>query len=444
MASTASQRLSFDDVQILRLESAAICGHTAKLNLVEPDRDGEPLPADRLRARIGERVEALPRLRQRVELPRSRVSPPRWADDPHFDLANHVVVSNGPPLDEGGLRLRVGELMGERLDHERPLWRLDLLPLEEARTAIVGRIHHCMADGVSAMRILAGALWDPPTPRGERGPRSSSGGEGGGAHPSPPAPARPGRRRRPTIIDLPGAFRRELGPGADSPLDRHIGARREVAWTSYPLTELKRIEHGAGEGITVNDVVLAAVAGALRRWLQSGGGWPQNLKAKVPVSLHSRREGPGEVGNRDSFLFVDLPITEPDPIERLRMINRETHERKLDHDAESLYAFFHSLAHFRPLYQEVTRLTSGPRQFALSVSNVPGPRDPVTVMGREVSRFCSFAEPADRHALRVAVVSLGGEVAFGFCSDPDAVPSLNRIASELEDSLAELDREAEG
>jgi hypothetical protein len=206
------------------------------------------------------------------------------------------------------------------------------------------------------------------------------------------------------------------------------------------LTELKRIEHALGEGITVNDVVLAGVAGALRSWLDEGDRAPGDLRAQVPVSLHSRREASDEVGNRDSFLFVDLPLAEDDPVERLRRISAETRERKLDHDAETLYAFFHSLSHFRPLYREVTRLTSGPREFALSVSNVPGPRDPVTVMGRAVERFASFAEPADRHALRVAVVSLGGELAFGLCSDPDAVGGLDRLASALDESLAELGR----
>jgi WS/DGAT/MGAT family acyltransferase len=241
------------------------------------------------------------------------------------------------------------------------------------------------------------------------------------------------------VSRLPATLRRELRPGADSPLDRHIGTGREVAWTSVPLAELKRIEHAAGEGATVNDVVLAAVAGGLRGWLE-GGSAPPRLRAQVPVSLHSREEKPGEVANRDSFLFVDLPIAEADPLERLRLISSETRERKLDHDAETLYAFFHSLSHFKPLYREVTRLASGPREFALSVSNVPGPRDPVTVMGRPVERFASFAEPADRHALRVAVISLGGEVAFGLCSDPEAVPGLAPLAASLGDSLAELGR----
>jgi len=422
-----SDELAFDDVQILKLESAAILGHTCKVVVVEPDERGRPLEADALRARIAERLETVPRLRQRVAMPAG--GNPRWERDTGFDLANHVVDAGGAPLSDEALRRAVGGLMAERLDHERPLWRLDLLGLTGGRVAVVGRIHHCMADGVSAMRMLAGIFWDPPATAGgekESAPAAKA-----------PAPARPRHAGLRTAARVPGTLRRELRPGKDSPLNRHIGSGREVAWTGAPLAELKRIEHAAGEGVTVNDVVLATVAGALRSWMD-GDEAPESLRAQIPVSLHSREESSGEIGNRDSFLFVDLPLDEDDPAARLRRINAETHERKLDHDAETLYSFFHSLSHFKPLYREVTRLASGPREFALSVSNVPGPRHPVTVLGRRVERLASFAEPADRHALRVAVVSLGGELAFGLCSDPDAVSGLDGLATALDDSLAEL------
>jgi len=422
-----TEELAFDDVQILKLESAAILGHTCKVMVVGPDEQGRPLDAEGLRARIAERLGAIPRLRQRVAMPTR--GNPRWEEDAGFDLTDHLVEKGGTPLSDDALRRAVGELMAERLDHERPLWRLDLLPVTDGRVAVVGRIHHCMADGVSAMKVLAGIFWDPP--------ETAAAEEKAAAPATRPPSRKPGRLR--TAARVPGTLRRELRPGEDSPLDRHIGSTREVAWTGAPLAELKRIEHAAGEGITVNDIVLATVAGALRSWLDAGEA-PESLRAQIPVSLHSREEDPGKAGNRDSFLFVDLPLAEDDPAVRLRRINAETHERKLDHDAETLYSFFHSLSHFKPLYREVTRLASGPREFALSISNVPGPRDPVTVMGRPVERFASFAEPADRHALRVAVVSLGGELAFGLCSDPDAVSGLDRLAAALDDSLAELGR----
>jgi hypothetical protein len=240
-------------------------------------------------------------------------------------------------------------------------------------------------------------------------------------------------------IRLTSALWRELRPGRDTKLDQHIGPAREVAWTTFPVDRLKRIEHGAAERVTVNDVVLAVIAGALRRWLPQIGGIAEDLRVQCPVCMHAREEEKGTLGNKDTFMNLDLPIAEVDPRERLRLINAETRERKLEHDADALYAFFHALARFRPLYRGVTRLTSGPREFALSVSNVPGPRERALIMGHAVEQFCSFAEPADRHALRVSVLSLGGELAFGLCSDPAAISDLDGFRGALADSIAELE-----
>jgi diacylglycerol O-acyltransferase / wax synthase len=435
--------LSVDDAQILRLESAAIKGHTGKLLVLAPDADGGSLALADLRDRIGERIGSFPRLGQRVELPRH--GQPSWVEAPP-DLNWHVAgAGGGKPLDEEGFRLAAGEILAQRLDHERPLWRLDLVALEGGRTGIVGRIHHAMADGVTAIRIAAGLLWDPP--------EEDDGGERP-EHPSKEKPAAeqaaaaaeqaelpPEHRERPLLVRLPGTLRRELRPGADTPLDKHIGSEREIAWTVVPLARLKRIGRAAGEGFTVNDVVLAVVAGGLRQWLEGAGARPASLRAQVPVCLHLQ-EGGTDIGNRDSFLNVDLPLAEADPVERLRAINAETREAKLDHDADTLYSFFHALGRFRPLYDGVTRIVSGPREFALAVSNVPGPRERPLILGHEVHEFCSFAEPADRHALRVAVISLGGDLAFGLCSDPEAIGELNHLAEALEASVAELEAES--
>jgi hypothetical protein len=202
---------------------------------------------------------------------------------------------------------------------------------------------------------------------------------------------------------------------------------------------VKRIGKRVGNGATVNDVVLAVVAGGLRRWLRSGDGSPRDLRVQCPVSLHAREEAGGKLGNRDSFMNLDLPIAEEDPIARLRLINSQTSQRKLEHDADALYSFFHALGRFRPLYRGVTRLTSGPREFALSVSNVPGPRQRPLMLGHAVEQFCSFAEPADRHALRLSIVSFGGELAFGLCSDPEAISDLDGLRGSLAESIAELE-----
>jgi hypothetical protein len=428
MATGGREKLTQDDAQILRLESPVIKGHTGKVLIVAPGPGGRALSVERLREQVGERMAAFPRLGQRVEEPRFGLGRPAWVDAPEVDLAWHVAEPHhADPLSDEELRRAVGDLLSERLDHTRPLWRLDALRLTGERVALVARIHHAMADGVSAIRLIAGLLWDEED------------------QPSPPTPARLAQapaadaREARVRVGLPAALRRELRPGRDTKLDQHIGPAREVAWTSFPLERLKRIQHGAAERVTVNDVVLAVVAGGLRRWLPQVGGIADDLRVQCPVCLHAQEEDAGQLGNRDSFMNLDLPISEPDPATRLRMINTETSERKLDHDADTLYAFFHALGRFRPLYRGVTRLTSGPREFALSVSNVPGPRQRPLILGHAVEQFSSFAEPADRHALRVSIISLGGELAFGLCSDPEAITDLDALRGALADSIAELE-----
>jgi WS/DGAT/MGAT family acyltransferase len=444
MGKAVRERLSEDDAQILRLESPVIKGHTGKVMIVAPGSDGHALSIERVREQVGERMAAFPRLSQRVEEPRLRLGRPAWVEAPEVDLGWHVAEpDHADPLSDEELRRAVGDLLSERLDHTRPLWRFDALPLTGERTALVGRIHHAMADGVSAIRLIAGLLWDrddkPASNTNDHSTRSASGSSSsaGAAHPVP-APAAEAREAR-ILVRLPAALWRELRPGRDTKLDQHIGPAREVAWSSFPLERLKRIEHGAPEHVTVNDVVLAVVAGALRRWLPQAGGIADDLRVQCPVCLHAREEDAAQVGNRDSYMNLDLPISEADPATRLRLINTETSERKLDHDADTLYAFFHALGRFRPLYRGVTRITSGPREFALSVSNVPGPRERPLVLGHAVEQFSSFAEPADRHALRVSIVSLGGELAFGLCSDPDAISGLDGLRGALADSIGELE-----
>ena len=429
--------MSVDDAQILRLESQVIKGHTGKVLILAPDSAGEPVSVPRIRERVAERMGAFPKLGQKVVEPRLRLGRPAWVATDEVDLDWHVAApGHADPLSDEELRAAVGELLSERLDHTRPLWRFDVLPMTGGRAAIVGRIHHAMADGVSAIKMAAGLLWDrdvkTPNPRATtQEPKPAK------AKPSP-SPAAGAAEER-ILVRLPSALWRELRPGRDTALDKHIGPAREVAWSSFPLERLKRIGHSTPEGATVNDVVLAVVAGALRRWLPQAGGIAQDLRVQCPVCLHAREEEKGELGNRDSFMNVDLPIAEPDPQERLRLINTETSQRKLDHDADALYAFFHALSRFRPLYKGVTRLTAGPREFALSVSNVPGPRERAVILGHAVEQFCSFAEPADRHALRISVVSLEGELAFGLCSDPEAISNLDALRGALADSIAELE-----
>jgi diacylglycerol O-acyltransferase len=463
--STISDRLTFDDAQILKLESAAIAGHTCKIAIVDPPADGRAIDIARLRGHVEARLGRVRRCRQRVAFVPLGLARPTWVDYPSFDIREHVRLheSNGP-VDRAGLLRIAAELMAERLDHTRPLWRMDLVaPLEGGGSAIVWRIHHCMADGVTAVRLGGQILWDtepdpPPLdpeewrPEPEPTPvRLLSSGlaeraiDAGRAVPGAAREiASPGRwaSTARAAARLPGSLLRELTPlGSDSPLDLHIGRRRELAFVGRPLEELRAIEKAIGERVrahvTINDVVLAAISGAIRSWI-GGSGASERLRAQIPVSMHHRDERPDALGNRDSFLFVDLPVDEPDPLRRVELINAETTVRKAAHDADALYTFFHAMSRLGPLGHEVVHAASGPREFSLSVSNVPGPREPIYVLGGLVAELCSIAEPADRHALRVSALSCAGTMQFGVCTDPDALGDLSGLAEEIDVAVDEL------
>jgi WS/DGAT/MGAT family acyltransferase len=455
------ERLSPDDTRILRLESDVIAGHTMKVVIVEPPDGADPPTLDLFRRRVSSRLAGHRRARQRLAPTPLNIATPAWVDDTHFDIRRHVRLASEPVRDQTDLVAFAGKAMAERLDHSRPLWCIDVAgPLDDGRTVLVIRIHHCMADGVTALRMLSQLLWDDGD---DREPGSADGwtarpepnaarllatGVGnrmrdlGGAVANGARAAVSPRRWRDTgrgLAALPGALRRELWPlGADTAFDRRIGGDRELAFTSCSLADLKRIEHSVGSGVTVNDVVLAMVAGAIRRWLSTHDEPMEAMRVQIPVSMHHRDEDGDALGNRDSFLFCDLPISEPDPRARLIAINAETRSRKEHHDPDELYSFFHSLSHIRPLYKVASGFASGPREFALSVSNVPGPREPVSLLGGHVGELYSVAEPADRHALRASAISLAGTMGLGFCTDPGAVPGVTDLAHGLDESLAEL------
>lgn len=425
-------RLSVDDARILALESEAIAGHTLKLLVLEP---GERLDLEALRASVDERLAGEPRALQRVE--RDPDGSARWVTDEDFDITAHVRRHEVADCDDQRALWRVaGELMSKRLDHQRPLWSFDVVgPLSDGREAIVARIHHAMADGISSVRFLGAVLWeaaaDATTTAAAKAPASK-------------AAAAVKHSRLAELRRLPGALHRELGGhAADSQLDRPIGSARELAFVTVGLDELKAIGASRPGHVTVNDVLLAVVAGGLREWLRAAGQLPA-LRAQVPVSLHHREEGAGELGNRDSYLNVDLPLDEPDALARLDRIHAETEERKDLGDAEELYDFFHALARFKHLGHTIEHLATAPREFSLSISNVPGPRGEVSIAGRRVEHLGSVAEPADRHALRISAISCAGTVGIGLCTDPQAVPGVGGLAEALEASLAELRAAAQG
>jgi hypothetical protein len=414
-------RLSEDDARILSVESDVITGHTLKLVVLEP---GPALDLGELKAAVAQRLSSQPRATQRVDTSGGH---PSWVDADDFDIDDHIRRRTGAQcVSQQDLWRTVSDLMSEHLDRARPLWTFDVIgPLGDGREAIAVRIHHAMADGIAAVRFLHAVLWDP--------------------HPEPPARPHPGLRSGPPhqarlaeACRMPGALMRELGhPGSASPFDRPITGARELAFTVASLAELKAIGSSRPTHATVNDVLLATVAGGLRAWLGVSTATP-HLHAQVPVSLHHRDEGVSDLGNRDSFINVDLPLTQADPLARLDLISAETVARKELGDARELYDLFHALGRLKHVGPAVRRLAGSPREFSVSVSNVPGPAAPVGVAGRRVQHLFSSSEPAMRHALRISAISCAGDVGIGLCTDPKALPDVAGLAHAITCSYDEL------
>jgi hypothetical protein len=392
-----------------------------KLLILEPG--SLPLDLDALKSAVGQRLSTQPRATQRVDTDGEK---PRWVAATDFDIDDHIRrVPTPDSATQNDLWRIVSGLMSTHLDRTRPLWTLDVIgPLADGREAVAARIHHAMADGIAGVRFLESVLFDA---RGDSsGPRTP-----GPILAATPATAEAALRR------LPGAIVRELGHrDSRSPFDRPITIARELAFAVAPLAEMKRIGASRPTAATVNDVLLAIIAGGLRDWLPPDS--VRHLHAQVPVSLHHRDEGANAPGNHDSFMNVDLPLAESDPLARLDRISAETAKRKRLDDADEMYDLLHALGRVKIIDRAVQRLAGSAGEFSLAISNVPGPTTPVSVADRAVENLFSSSEPGTHHALRISAISCSGEVGIGLCTDPSALAGIAGLADAITRSYVEL------
>ncbi len=413
--------LSVEDARILALEAGPIRGHTLKVLLLEGAED--PLSVEAVRRQVAERLSQEPGWRRRLVGDASAASGWAWQTDAYVDAAHHVEAVGGGAVDEAGLCAIVADTMTAPLDRDRPLWGVQVVPrLLDGRSAVLWKVHHCLADGMSVMRAGPRLLWDEEqtTPPSRLRPPSSP-----GATSQVSAGARVAR-----VVGYRGLLLREFRRvWGDPPFAGEVGPDRVAAWTRCDLGLLRDVGRAVTPSATVNDVLLAAVTGGLRGWLLAQGRPLSEVKAEVPVSMHP---GPGAdegEGNRDSFLLLRLPVAEPDAVSRLAATARATRRRKNRYDARAIYALRTSLAHApAPVQRRLQHLVQGPHEYTVSVSNVPGPRGQVTMLGRRVEALYSFAEIAPHHGLRIAAASLQGGFFLGLLADPRMVPDLDLLA----------------
>jgi WS/DGAT/MGAT family acyltransferase len=425
--------------------------------------EGPPIPHDEFVQGIESRLHLVPRYRQKLAFPRFEMGRPFWIDDPNFNVEYHVRHTALPgPGSEEQLRQLAGRIFSQRLDRSKPLWELWLVQgLDDGRFALISKTHHALVDGVSGVDIST-VLFDL-TPV----PQEPDGAEDGWTPQPEPSDAElvtegiKGVLRTPVelagraigAVQHPGATfdqAREavegvaevawagVNPAPDVPLNTPIGPHRRVWWVRSRLDDFKEIKDALGG--TVNDVVLAIVAGALGRWLRSRGVRTEGLelRALVPVSIRGKDEK-GALGNRIAAMRGPLPVYAQDPVERLRIVREAM--KGLKESKQALGAeVISGLERFAPptLLAQASRLNFSTRLFNLIVTNVPGPQFPLYIQGREMQEIVPIAFLPEDHALAIAIMSYNGKMDFGLLGDYDAMPDIDTFGELLEESLAEL------
>jgi len=439
------ERLSTLDVSNLRVEDRGLPMHVAALVILDGVAPGAGLDLDTVRTVIGQRLHLAPRLRQVLYWPRRGLGPPVWVDASGFDIRDHVRAQPVPaPGDETVLLQVCAELNTGRMDRSRPLWQVWLLTgLAGDRTGLFIRLHHVVADGIAALAML-GALFDPdpaapsaatparapePVPVAReltadmlrRSARALARATSRVRHPSAVAAGLGGLARQ------AGQLARD-GPAPRVSLNVPVSGHHRLLLVRADLERARAAAHARGG--TVNDLVLAAVAGGARRVLASRGELSPGLvlRASVAASVRAAADQPA-TGNRVGVMIVPLPVGEADPGRRLALIARATAQRKR-----------------QPPYQPSARLLqrwmvgmmSRQRLVNLLVSNLPGPAGPLFLAGRPVLEIFQFGVVQGNVTVSVGALSYAGQLNLDLVGDPDAAPDITAFADGISDTLRQL------
>jgi diacylglycerol O-acyltransferase / wax synthase len=475
-----ADRLTALDATFLELEEADSSAHMhiGGVMVFEPVPMLDAPPLAELCRHLEARLHRLPRFSQRLSAPRTGgLHWPRWEPDPRFDIASHVRRERLPA--PGGRRELLdwaGEFYSERLDRTRPLWEMVVLEgLWGGRWALVSKTHHCMVDGIGSVDIghlILDAERLPKDDASDRNgrrhratPESTQAGDGlagvvrvplraaaltlrvgrgalGGARRTLGLARHPGRARgglRRSLAMAEVLLRDEVVPAPHTSLNDPIGGKRRLELVEVALGRVKAIKGRLGG--TVNDVVLAAAAGGLRRLLiQRGEELPEaGVRAMVPMNVRAADEHTAR-GNRISSLFVHLPVSIDDPLERYRATVQEAELLKSGHQAEGSSAIVDLAAHAPPaLHTFLARSLFATRLFNLTITNVPGPQVPLYAFGSRLEEIWPLVPLAAEHAVGLAVLSYDGRMFFCLNADRATVPDAELVITGIEESLTELE-----
>jgi WS/DGAT/MGAT family acyltransferase len=450
-----SERLSYLDATFLYIEDRTAHMHVGAIAVFEG-----PAPAYQAFVDlIASRLHRVPRYRQRLAFVPFEAGRPVWVDDADFDIGYHVRHAALPaPGGQDELEKLSGWLFSQRLDRDKPLWELWLIEgLGDGRFALLSKTHHCMIDGISGMDIASVLLDAEPSAAPPPRPRPWT---------PRPAPTRaellaeaftdqlrnpvellrqalePATEGRKFVTEVaaglgPMLGLARMGMAPPSPINKTIGPHRRFQMTSLDLGDVKRVR--AGLGGTVNDVVLAVMAGALRSLLlQRGEQNPPELRVLVPVSVRSQ-EARGTLGNQVTAVFCPLPVDQPDPRERLARVSSAMRGIKESKQAIGALALTH-LGEFAPptLVAQAARLEVAYHFMNLVITNVPGPQAPLYLLGRRMLACHPSVPLAKNHTLAIAVLSYNGKMDVGLVGDQDRFRDLHSLTEAIPAALAEL------
>ena len=468
----AVERMDGADAGFLYLETPTVHMHTLKIAILEP---AEHLTFDTFVGGTLARLKRLPPMRRRVVMIPFGLNHPMWVTqrriDPDRHLYRHRVPGDGTMRD---LEVLIGRIASVQLDRRFPLWELHYCEgLADGRVAVVGKMHHALADGAAANALL-GNVTDVRSAEAPAAPEEVY-------ESTDRVPGRWWLMRRAVLdatrqaFSLPALltrtasglmaaarYRREHAGDVPLPVlhaprtsfNGALTAARSFATVTLPFADVKRVrvQH---DGVTVNDVVLAVVSGALRRWLADHGERPtRSLTAGVPVGTDQPAPGqpratPRLGGNRVSNMFTTLATDVDDPVERLRTIAQTTAGAKQIQARMGLelladwgqFAPPSVLPYLVRAYSRAKAASWHPAAFNVTVSNVPGPRETASIGGARLGDLFSVGPLADGIGLNVTVWSYVGKLNFSLLACTDLLPDVHQLAAYFPDALAELDVE---
>lgn len=469
------QRLTPLDVSVLALETGHNPAHVGTVDVFETGPEG--FDYERLIALIRQRLAYVPRYRQRIREVPGRLAGPVWVDDENFDLTFHVRQSALPrPGTLAQLRDFVGRVLARRLDRSRPLWEMYLVEgLQGDRFALVSKSHLCLVDGIDTVDIGQVLLDADPHPDPEVGSPASTPTwrplpepssielVAGALWESAQDPARAVDNVRGAltgalgvaiavgeVVGGIGGALGELAAGAlrgarlpaDSALTGVVSEQRRFATVCVSLGDLKAIR--SAHNHTINDVVLAVIAGGLRAWLLTRGESltsGMTVSALVPMSVTEDEEVPTSLGSQVAPHVQALPIGEPNALMRLHQVAYGTQAHKDTGRAVSARSIA-DIAGFAPttLHALGVRVAHqmSRRQHELLITNAPGPQVPMYAEDSRLVASYPVLPLAAGHRLAIGVTSYDGEVCIGLNADRDALSDLDVLVQCLEDSLEEL------